>query len=115
MTIFCVLFFLAPALFTLFVLLHSLVQIQMAEPVETVTLDRISVMRELLAKAAGAGLMLVALVGLIGCDVVMYPVSQAILAHDEAQNRRMEAFTVVSVTRANTAIAAGLSIFLFSF
>jgi hypothetical protein len=26
---------------------------------------------------------------LIGCDVVMYPVSQAILAHDEAQNRRM--------------------------
>jgi hypothetical protein len=41
---------------------------------------------------------------LIGCDVVMYPVSQAILAHDEAQNRRMETFNVVSVTRANTAV-----------
>jgi len=40
-------------------------------------------------------LMLLAVaMALTGCDVVMYPVSQAIMAHDKAQNEKHVTFTI---------------------
>jgi len=58
------LYFALPALVAIAVLIHRLVQVQFAEPVETAVLDRTSIMKRLLSKAAGAGLMLM----LMGCQ-----------------------------------------------
>jgi hypothetical protein len=48
-------FFTLPFAVACAVLIHRMVQIQFAEPVCTVTLDRTSVMKQLLAKGAGVG------------------------------------------------------------
>jgi hypothetical protein len=53
-----ILWFALPALFAGFMLAHRLVQVQSSEPVETVVLDRTAVVKRLLSKAAGAGLVL---------------------------------------------------------
>jgi len=47
------LFFALPALFTGFTLVHRLFQTQFSEDVSTVVLDRTSVVKRLLSKAAG--------------------------------------------------------------